>query len=324
VTSIRQRALILFGLLAVGLALHAQQNQGAAAPPAPAKEMWDGWMKNENNWGRWGKDDQRGALNLITPTKRKQAIALAKAGTVVSLAHTPSLVPKIPDTGSYLEIKPQRLGGFNRDDIQMLVHGISFTHIDALCHASHNDTFYNGLPASEVLSPAGCVKLGTDNFAGGIVTRGIILDIPYVKGVAALPPASAVTGEDLEAFEKMTGVKIGSGDAVFLHTGRWSRPNARYNELPGWAVSAMPWLKKHDVALVASDGGQDVGQIPGLSTPVHKYVLVGLGANLIDGADLEAAAQTARRLKRWDFMLTVEPVAIPGATGFPVNPLAIF
>src|SRR5262249_480387 len=155
VSGLKQELLLLIGLLAVGLALHAQQNSGTTTPsPSPIKEMWDGWMTNENNWGRWGKDEQRGALNLITPAKQKQAIALAKTGTVVSLAHAPSLVPKVPDTGSYLEIKPLRLGGFNRDDIGMIVHGIPFTHIDALCHASHNDTFYNGLPASEGLSPA--------------------------------------------------------------------------------------------------------------------------------------------------------------------------
>ena len=318
------RALVvLLALIVIGVALDAQQGGPADSPSRSAvtKTVWEDWMTNQTNWGRWGKDDRLGALNLITPEKRKKAIALATTGTIVSLAHRPPLVPRTPERGPYLAIKPLRAGGFAQEHLEMMYHGLSFTHIDALCHVSHNDTFYNGYPAREVMSETGCSNLAIDTLAGGIVTRGIVIDIPYLKGVEALPPGTHVYPEDIEAFEKMAGIRIGSGDAIFLHTGRWSRPE---ESVSGYDLSVAPWLKRRDVAIVGGDGGQDVGQIEGLAAPLHKYIVVALGANIIDAADLQIAVETARRLKRWEFMLTVLPVAVPQATGFPVNPIGIF
>ena len=316
----------LLAVIVTGVALHSQQGgpSDAGSRSAVTKAVWEDWMANRTNWGRWGKDDQLGALNLITPEKRKAAIALATTGTTVSLAHRPALSPRTPEWGPYLDIDPLRGGGFAQEHLQMMYHGLSFTHIDALCHASHNDAFYNGYTASEVMSETGCSKLSIDNLAGGIVTRGIVIDIPYLKGVEALPPGTHVYPEDIEAFEEMAGISIGSGDAIFLHTGRWSRPEATLEGTSGYDLSVAPWLKGRDVAIVGGDGGQDVGQIEGLAVPLHKYIIVALGANIIDAADLQAAVEAARRLKRWEFMLTVLPVAVPHATGFPVNPIAVF
>ena len=318
----------VFGLqvVVVGVALDAQRSGSADSPSrtAVSKTVWEDWMTSQTNWGRWGKDDQLGALNLITDEKREQAIALATTGTIVSLAHRPSLVARTPEQGPYLALTPIGVAGFAQEHLEMMYHGLSFTHIDALCHASHNDRFYNGYAPSEVMSDTGCSKLAIDNLAGGIVTRGIVIDIPYLKGVDALPLGTHVYPEDIEAFEKMAGIRIGSGDAIFLHTGRWSRPEATMESPSGYDLSVAPWLRRRDVAIVGGDGGQDVGQVEGLAAPLHKYILVALGANIIDAADLQAAADTARRLERWEFMLTVLPVAVPHATGFPVNPIGIF
>ena len=154
---------------------------------------------------------------------------------------------------------------------------------------------------------------------GGIVTRGILIDIPRLKGVAALEGGSHVYPEDIEAWEKQAGVKIGAGDAIFLHTGRWAT-----GRTSGYDITVAPWLKARDVALVGSDGTQDVSLVEGYTLPLHKYILIGLGANIIDNADLTSLSETAAKLKRWEFLFVAGPIATPGGTGSPLNPLAIF
>jgi kynurenine formamidase len=136
---------------------------------------------------------------------------------------------------------------------------------------------------------------------------------------------------DLEAWEKYAGIKIGSGDAVFLRTGRWARraklgPWNALREAAGWHASVMPWLKQRDVALLGNDAVQDVqpSGVEGNARPIHQLAIVAIGLPLIDVMDLEAVAQEAARRKRWEFLLTVAPPPVPGGTGFPINPIATF
>ena len=112
---------------------------------------------------------------------------------------------------------------------------------------------------------------------------------------------------------------ISSGDAIFLHTGRWET-----GKTSGYDVSLVPWLKKRDVALLSSDGIQDVSDVEGTILPLHHYTLVAPGANILDNAELTELSETAARLNRWEFLFVTAPVATPGGTGSPVNPLAIF
>ena len=161
--------------------------------------------------------------------------------------------------------------------------------------------------------------MGINGLAGGIVTRGVLLDIPRLKGLDALESGTHVYPEDIEAWERRTGVTVSAGDAIFLRTGRWKNDNRS-----GYDITVAPWLKQRDVALIGSDGTQDVGQIPGTVLPFHKLVLVALGANIFDNMDLEALAETAVRLNRWEFLLVAAPIPNPGGTGSPLNPLAIF
>jgi kynurenine formamidase len=309
--------------MAAGWTAHSQAPAAGATPHATVtKQEWEGWMKTKTNWGRWGKNDQLGAMNLVTEAKRKQAMALNKTGTIVSLAHKPIIIPKAkPDGISYLDIKLNwfKDAEFTIEDQQVAFHGSSFTHMDALCHGDYGGSTYNGFPVKDVITPTGCKKLSIETLAGGVITRGIVIDIPFLKGVKTLEPDTHVYPEDIEAFEKKAGVTIGPGDAIFLHTGRWTT-----GKPSGYDITVGPWLKDRGVSIVSSDAIQDVSTIQGLTLPLHHYVLVGLGANIIDNADLEKAAQTARRLKRWEFMLVVLPVAVPGGTGYPVNPIAIF
>lgn len=299
----------------------------AARFPRNAEEF-DQMFHQVKNWGRWGSDDELGAANLITDSKRKQALALPKLGLAVSLAHPP-LKEVAPDNANPFNHTMNR--GLSTDTYSVSYHGYAHSHIDALCHILYKNQTYNGYAREEVLTDKGCTKLGIENLKNGVVTRGILIDIPRLRNIDYLEPGTPVFIEDLEAWERKAGVKVSPGDAIFLRTGRW----ARREKLGPWAVgrngagyhaSVAPWLKARGVAFLGSDGAQDVtpSLVEGVNLPVHTLAITALGIDILDNQDLEALGETAARFKRWEFLLTVAPVPVTGGTGFPVNALAIF
>jgi len=309
-------------LSAIGMLLSAQ---------TVTREQVDAWMTEISNWGRWGKDDQRGTLNLITPEKRKQALHLVKEGVSVSLAHTLEK-EKFPDNPRPLgQQMTLDAGGHAMDLYTIWYHGSTITHIDALCHYSFEGKLYNGFIKSEKISESGCAALGVENQKDGIMTRAVLVDLPLLKNVPYLEPGTPVYPADVEAWEKYAHVKIGSGDALFLRTGRWARraklgPWNVAASAAGWHASMMPWFKKRDIALLGNDGVQDVqpSGIDKAPRPIHQLAIVALGLPLIDVMDLEAVAAECAKRHRWEFLVTLAAVPVPGGTGFPVNPIATF
>jgi kynurenine formamidase len=288
------------------------------------------------DWGRWGPNDQLGAANLITETDRRQAIALARLGRVVSMAH-PYLTASSEGKGNPFEgngspFEHTMKQGFSMDIYKFDYHSFIHTHLDGLCHAPYKGKDYNGYPTAEVNTENGCTKLGVENLKNGVVTRGILIDIPRLRNVPYLEPGTPVFVEDIEAWEKTAGVKISSGDAIFLRTGRWARwaklgPWALSQNEAGFHSSIAPWLKKRGVAFIGSDGGLDV--LPSLVEngpfePLHVLSINALGIAILDNHDLEAVAETAAALNRWEFMVIIAPLVVTGGTGSPVNSLAIF
>jgi kynurenine formamidase len=316
--------LITAALLA-GAAAIAAQPQGR--PPRNAAEF-DAMFQQIKNWGRWGPDDQRGSANLVTAAKQKQAATLAKTGETVSLAHN-ALTERAEDNNSPFE--HTMLRGNNMDRYAVSYHGYAHSHIDALCHILYKDQTYNGYARADVNTDQGCTKLGIEHLKNGIVTRGILIDIPRLRNVPYLEPGTAIYVEDLEAWEKKAGVKIASGDAVLLRTGRWARREARgpWNvgqNAAGLHASVAPWIKARGIAFLGSDAASEVtpSMVEGVSLPIHTLLITALGINLLDNQDLEALGETAARLNRWEFMLTIAPVPVTGGTGFPLNAIAMF
>jgi kynurenine formamidase len=303
----------------------------AADPPKTTKAEIDGWMASLSNWGRWGPGDQIGTLNLITPDKRKQALKLVKDGTAVSLAHTIDK-EQAPDSPRPLgQQMTLDAGGHAMDLYTIWYHGSVITHIDSLCHYSFEGKIYNGYDRAKIAQGPGCPSNGIEHHKNGIMTRGILVDLPRMKNVPYLEPGTPVYASDLEAWEKFAGIKIGSGDAVFLRTGRWARraEKGAWNvaaNAAGYHASVMPWLKQRDVALLGNDGVNDVqpSGVEGSPRPIHQLAIVALGLPLVDVMDLEAVAETAARLHRWEFLLTAAAVPVLGGTGFPLNPIATF
>ena len=287
----------------------------------------ENWMTELSNWGRWGRGDQLGALNLITPAKRIEAAKLVKTGVSVSLAHNYSVNPDLglpPPFDQEISML-NTPGEYVMERVSFSYHGGIHSHLDALCHVLWQGEMYNGFSKSDV-NEDGCQKLGIANVKQGILTRGILMDIPRLKGVDYLPPGTAVYIEDLEAWEEQTGVRVSSGDVIFVRTGRWATPGSAGSGSAGLHASVAPWLRERDVAIVGGDYANDAipSDVQGVFLPIHQLTIVAMGVRLFDNLDLEALAEEAVRQGRWEFMLSASPIPVEGGVGSPMNPIATF
>ncbi len=290
------------------------------------KEVLARWEKELSNWGRWGQDDELGTLNLITPEKRKQAAALVSEGFSVSLASDWNTTQEI-DNPRPVEVDRASL---TSDTFNVSYHGWAVTHLDALAHQyNEQGQGYNGYtPAEDVVRKEGHSRNSIRTVKSGIFTRGILMDIPRLKNVPYLELGTAIHAEDLEAWEKKTGIKVQPGDALIIRVGRWAARKAIGPFRPGsaWLAAGLhpdvlPWLKQRDVAILVGEAGQSVGPSDG---EIHDVAIHALGIHVIDAANLEALAEAAAQRNRWEFLFTVAPLPIPGSTGSPVNPIATF
>src|SRR5437667_9868901 len=257
----RAFALSLLVMLIIGLP--AGQLSSQTAPTRVVTESeYEGWKRALSNWGRWGKDDQIGALNLITPAKRKEAAGLVKEGFSVSLASDADTVKAVDNPFPY----EHEMLAIGNDRLAVRYHGITHTHLDSLAHINDNGVFYNGYkPDADEVLKGGHAKNSIHNLKSGIFTRGVLLDIPRLKGVPYLEPGTPIYVEDLEAWEKEAGIKVSAGDALFVRTGVWARRKevgpylrGRAGKAAGLDTSVIPWLKQRDIALLGSDHPQGV------------------------------------------------------------------
>jgi kynurenine formamidase len=284
-----------------------------------------------SNWGRWGDDDQLGTLNLITPEVTAAAAATVRSGRTVSCARTLNTraAPDNPNPVAHHMTGTVTEGG-GADYFALAPHGFATSHIDALCHIFADGKLYNGYPA-ETVTAHGATRLGIHHLHAGIVTRGVLLDIPALGGVDALAPGEPVFPEDLEAAEERAGLRVQSGDALLVRTGRWRwrdehGPWDASNLAAGLDASCLPWLRERDVATLGSDGVSDVlpSRVEGVFMPIHMVVIPAMGVHLMDNLDLEALADTCSGERRWAFLLTVAPLVLRRGTASPVNPIAVF
>jgi len=298
-----------------------------------------------SNWGRWGKDDELGTINLITPEKRKRAAALVRDGVPVSCARPIATNAVSADT-TFQPLRFMVDSGEGRDHdsparllerrgasefIGMVFHGYTITHVDTPAHYFWQGKIYNGRSANLITSREGAQVESVDLLCDGVVSRGVLLDVAALKG-RWLGSGEGVLPEDLEAAERAQQVRVEAGDILLIRTGYYARRLAdgpRHplrDGSPAAHVACMPWLRERDVAMLGTDTHNDVSPAthPGLGNVVHIVGLVGMGLWLIDNANLEDLAQACVARRRWEFMLTIAPLRLQGVTGSPVNPIALF
>ena len=325
---------IAAGAAVAGLSASAASAQTARPNSTPQDFLR--LQKELSNWGRWGADDQMGAVNLITPEKRKAALHTVKEGVSFSMARNAEIKEAV-DNPVPIVRKTTRTGASvshtgiasTSDTFFISYHGMAHTHMDSLCHFVYDGKIYNGY-SSDVVGEDGAAKNSIINFKNGIITRGVLMDMARYKGVDWLEPGTAIYPEDLEGWEKKAGVKVQSGDVMIVRTGRWARRDALGpwppTQLAGLHMSCAPWMHARDVAIIGGDDAQDVlpSQVAGISQPVHELCIVVMGMPIFDNLDLELVSREAEKRKRWDFLVTASPAAVPGATGSVLNPIVTF
>ncbi|MEU5595179.1 cyclase family protein [Streptomyces sp. NPDC020298] len=287
---------------------------------------------------RYDGDPSRGALGHLTPERVLAAAGEVRRGRTVSLAAPIETTPG-PDNpeparhsmtaSAHGEGEDARGLRFARDRFAMNVHGDADSHLDALCHVMFDGELYGGVPASSV-TPDGAGALTLDLVRDGIVGRGVLLDIPRLRGVPWLDPGDHVTAGDLRAAEAAQEVTVGPGDLLFVRVGHrrrrrsvgaWDTARAR----AGLHPAAVTVVAERRVAALGSDGNSDcapsaVAEVP---FPVHVLAVNALGLQLLDWLDLEGLASACEQLGRWHFLCVVAPLRLPAATGCPVNPIAV-
>jgi kynurenine formamidase len=333
--------ILLIGLILLGMAVSIPyaQSQSNARPTMANEADFQRAMKELSNWGRWGADDELGAANLITPAKRKQALATAKEGITISLAHD-VVQEKAADAPNILErtlgnVTPA--GTTDRYQYSGTYHGVIHSHLDSVdCHMMVDGKGYNGVSMQDIIAAGGCPKGNINALKDGVVTRAILFDGTRLPGKASpqgwLEPGTPIHREDLEALEKLEHVKVSAGDVILLYTGRWKRraalgpwPNAM--GFAGYHADVAYFLKERGVSFIGCDGPNDVsptGFPPAVTNPLHRLALVAMGVSIFDNLDFERAVDQARRLNRYEFLFSAAPLRIALGTGSPLNPLAIF
>ncbi len=314
-----------------------------ADPPTEAEVL--AYFETLSNWGRWGDDDERGTLNLIS-VDRARAAALAvrhgvlvgcarpivREGPVADVTHPPlhhmiksgeAAVSSVADGDTRQSTSSDFLG--------IVPHGFTVSHVDALSHVFWDDHLYNGFPRQRVTTAEGATVCSVEVMKDGVVTRGVLFDVARHRGVVSLEAGDAIGPEELEAIEAETGAVVGEGDALLLRTG-WSAHRESHGvdssaprHRPGLHAACLPWLRERGVAVVASDASNDVepSGYPHIRMPVHSVGMVAMGLCLVDNCQFEDLAALCVEYGQTDFLFMMAPMRFRHATGSPVTPLAL-
>jgi kynurenine formamidase len=296
-------------------------------------EQFAALFRAVSNWGKWGADDERGALNHLTPERVTAAARLVSEGIAVSLSW-PLNTTAAPDNPQPAEHRMTAWGDHEavsiaKDYVGVDYHSDTHTHIDALSHVGYEGSLYNGRPAAAVTS-RGAAAESIEVLKDGLVGRGVLLDIPRIRGVPWLEPGEHVFSDELESAEREQGVSVREGDILLVRTGHarrlselgsWDTPNAK----SGLHPTAATFLAERGIAALGSDTNADTApsSTDGVGFPIHVLAIAAMGVHLLDYLRLEDLLAACAHARRWEFLFVAAPLRITGGTGSPLNPIAI-
>ncbi|GAB3618302.1 cyclase family protein [Okibacterium endophyticum] len=304
-----------------------------------SKARFDEIVEAVRVWGRPGVADEPALFTRITPERTVAALAGVTSGRVISLGrpwpvqpavdnHRPAL-HYMSDIGSILADGDTEPTCY-KDFIGVDYHGKTMSHIDAFSHIAYDDQIFGGVSATGSLTAEGMASGDVTDF-GALVTRGVLVDMAAAGGASWTEPGTAWSLSDIRRVLDAQGVELQNGDAVLFRSGH----DRRRRELGPWDpdaagagvhVEAVPWLFASGVAMLGADGETDVRPSPVelVTLPIHVLALTMAGVPLLDNLDLDELGRVCRETGRYTFALAVTPLNIPGGTGSPVNPVAIF
>ncbi len=299
---------------------------------SPTEQELRALLRDRSNWGRWGNDDQLGAQNLVTPEKRLEAIGLVRKGRTVSLCRP---WPKVPAPNNpnpaqhWMRSFAGPEGGAVVDYYAISYHGYSTTHLDALCHVWNEEGLWNGRTPDEIQS-TGTRWGGIENWSGGIVTRGVLLDVPKFRGQPFVTLEEPVRGEELVKIAAAQGIEVRPGDALVVYSGREEHDRssgkvwgAVGQPSPGLHASCLRAIRDWDISLLVWDMMDATPSGYGVRWSVHAALPM-FGVGLVDNSLLEPLSKACAEEGRYEFLLMLAPLVVVGGTGSPLNPIALF
>jgi kynurenine formamidase len=285
-----------------------------------------------SNWGRWNDGGERGALNHLTPARIAAAARLVRSGTTITLSKPLETEARldVPEPADHHMTMLPGDDGFAKDYIGVDYHNDGHSHIDAFCHVAFDGFLFDGAPASSDTAKgaqAGAIEV----LKAGLVGRGVLLDVPRVRGVPWVEPGEYVFREDLEAAEQAQGVRVTTGDILLVRTGHTRRlaelgPWDTRQSKAGLHPTAASFLAERRVAALGSDGNSDTAPstTEGVGFPIHVLTLNAMGVHLLDYLQFEDVTGHCEAVRRWEFLFSAAPLRIVGGTGSPINPTAVF
>lgn len=309
---------------------------GMTASTRMSNDQFDILFDDVSNWSRWGDESGLGALHHLTPQGIVAAAQLVRSGVTVSLG-LPLDTEQRPDNPTPAQHRMTQLSDHDSEDVQFVKDfvGVDFhndgqSHLDALCHVSFRGSLYGGV--SDTSANADGATVGdVETVRDGIVGRGVLLDIPRLRNRPWVEPGDDVGPRELIAAERAQGVRIGPGDILLVRLGHTRRleelgPWDTTRDKAGLHPTVAELLTERQVAVLGSDTNADTApsRTEGVDFPMHVLAVNAMGLHLLDYLQLDPLAETCARLDRWEFLCVVAPLRIPGGTGSPVNPIAIF
>jgi kynurenine formamidase len=301
-------------------------------------EQFEKLVQSLSNWGRWGPDDERGTLHLLTAERVAAATRLVREGLSVTLSLPLNTEPAIDNpapadhhmTMTGVQAAPAEQVHFAKDYVGADYHNDGHTHIDAFCHVAYRGSLYNGKP-EDTVSGEGATVNTIEVLRDGLVGRAVLLDVPRLRGVRWLEPGEHIFARDLEAAERAEGVDVREGDILLVRTGHplrlaelgpWNTPAAK----AGLHPTAMRFVAERGVAALGSDGNSDTApsSTEGVDFPIHVLALTAMGVHLLDYLQFEDVRTVCERTGRWEFLFAAAPLRIVHGTGSPLNPVAVF
>jgi kynurenine formamidase len=297
---------------------------------------FDALFDEVSNWSRWDEESPRGTLNHLTPSRVVAAARLVHTGLTVGLG-LPLDTERRPDNPKPAQHRMTQLSDHHSGNVQFVKDfiGVDFhndgqSHLDALCHVSFRGNLFGGTPDTSADADGATVG-DVETVRDGIVGRGILVDIPRVTGTAWVEPGDQISPDELVAAERAQGLRIGPGDILLIRTGHTRRleevgPWDTTRNKAGLHPTVAELLTQRRVAVLGSDTNSDTApsRTEGVSFPMHVLSVNAMGLHLLDYLQLDPLAATCERLGRWEFLCVVAPLRIPGGTGSPVNPIAVF
>jgi kynurenine formamidase len=299
----------------------------------PTNEEVLAYLNEDRNWGRWGNDDQMGAVNMVTPEKRAAAARLVKSGRAVSLSREFPKTPAANNPTPAIHYMKRNVrggtGGSATDFYGISYHGTATTHLDALCHVWDGNGMWNGRKADDVITFDGARWGSVEHWKEGIITRGVLLDVPKFRGKPFVTMEEPIHGWELEDIAKAEGITMEPGDALIVYGGRdtWNEVNSTWGTVnearPGLHASCLRFIRQSDCCLLVWDMMDFQPSSYDMPWTVHGAIFA-YGIGLLDNALLQPLAEACAEEGRYEFMLTVNPLRVVGGTASPVNPIALF